>query len=86
MQYDFTTVMKRQGHDLVAAERIPFEGVTCREEVDPIPMWVADMSFPTAPCILDAVRERLAFPNFGYFPNRTPTTGLSWNGTGYARA
>ena len=25
------------------------------------------MSFPTAPCILEAMEERLRFPNFGYF-------------------
>ena len=67
MRYDFTTVMKRKGHDLIAEEQIPFEGAACREGVDPIPMWVADMSFPTAPCVTEAIRERLSFPNFGYF-------------------
>ncbi len=67
MQYDFTTVMKRQGHDLIATDRIPFDGMKVRDGVSPIPMWVADMSFPAAPCILNAIRERLAFPNFGYF-------------------
>jgi cystathionine beta-lyase len=30
-------------------------------------MWVADMSFPTAPPILEAVRRRMEMPNFGYF-------------------
>ena len=30
-------------------------------------MWIADMSFPTAPPILEAMHKRLAFPNFGYF-------------------
>ena len=67
MAFDFTTVMKREGHDLVAADRIPFEGITVREGVSKIPMWVADMSFPTAECILEAIRERMLFPNFGYF-------------------
>ena len=32
-----------------------------------IPMWVADMNFPTAPSILEAMEERLAHPAFGYF-------------------
>ena len=67
MPYDFTTVMDRRGHDILAAEKIPFEGVTVMEGVSTIPMWVADMSFPTPPFILNAIRERLDFPNFGYF-------------------
>ena len=66
-EYDFSTVMDRSGHDLIAAEVIPFDDSPVREGVSRIPMWVADMSFPTAPCILEAVRERLTFPNFGYF-------------------
>lgn len=30
-------------------------------------MWVADMNFPVLPTILDAMRERLNHPHFGYF-------------------
>ncbi len=67
MKYDFTTVMDRRGHDLIATDVVPFEGVQVREGVSAIPMWVADMSFPTAPCVLEAIQERLRFPNFGYF-------------------
>lgn len=67
MKYDFSTVMDRSGHDLIAADVIPFDGISVREGVSGIPMWVADMSFPTAPSVLEAVRQRLAFPNFGYF-------------------
>ena len=67
MRYDFSTVLERAGHDLIAAEKIPFENVSVAEGVSRIPMWVADMSFPTAPCILEAVRRRMEFPNFGYF-------------------
>lgn len=33
---------------------------------DAIPMWVADMAFATAPTIVDAMRERLDHPIFGY--------------------
>ncbi len=67
MDYDFTTVLERRGHDLIATEVIPFPGVRVDEGVTPIPMWVADMSFPTAPCVLEAMEERLRFPNLGYF-------------------
>ncbi len=67
MTYDFTTVLDRQGHDIIAADLIPFKDVTVDEGFSPIPMWIADMSFPTAPCILKALEERLRFPNFGYF-------------------
>jgi len=67
MQYDFSTVLNRSGHDLIAADVVPFDHVSVREGVSRIPMWVADMSFPTAPCVLEAVRKRLEFPNFGYF-------------------
>ena len=67
MNYDFTTVMDRRGHDLLATDVIPHEGVTVREGVTAIPMWIADMSFPTAPAVTEAIEERLRFPNFGYF-------------------
>ena len=67
MKYDFTTVLDRRGHDCIAANMIPFEGVEVEEGFDAIPMWVADMSFPTAPPILEAIKKRLEMPNFGYF-------------------
>ncbi|MCY3838753.1 MAG: PatB family C-S lyase [Gammaproteobacteria bacterium] len=33
---------------------------------DVLPLWVADMDLPTAPFVLDAVRERLEHPILGY--------------------
>ncbi len=68
MKYDFTTVLDRAGHDCLAADKIPFEGIQPDAGFDTIPMWIADMAFPTAPAILRAMTDRLAFPNFGYFP------------------
>lgn len=65
--YDFTTVLDRRGQDCIAANFCPIEGVTTREGFDEIPLWVADMSFPTAPAILEAMRQRLEFPNLGYY-------------------
>ena len=67
MKYDFTTVLDRRGHDCIAANMIPFEGVKVEEGFDAIPMWVADMAFPVAPPVLDAMRRRLDFPSLGYY-------------------
>lgn len=64
MKYDFTTVMDRHGHDAIAVDSPPAQP---REGFDLIPMWVADMNFPTAPVILDALHRRLEHHAFGYF-------------------
>jgi len=67
MKYDFTTVFDRKDHDCLAADMIPIEGVTPDPGFDAIPMWIADMAFPTAPPVLEAIRKRMEMPNFGYF-------------------
>ena len=67
MKYDFTTILDRRGRDSLAADKIPYEDVTPEAGYSVIPMWIADMSFPTAPFIVDAMRARLEMPNFGYF-------------------
>ena len=83
MKYDFTTVMDRRGHDIIAAEVIPFDHVSVEEGFSTIPMWVADMSFPTPPFILEAMAERLRFPNLGYFaePEAYARTIMDWHRT-----
>ena len=68
MKYDFTTVLDRRGQDSTAADKIPFPGLTVDEGFDTIPMWIADMSFPAAPPVMDAIYKRMEMPNFGYFP------------------
>ena len=68
MKYDFTTVLDRRGQDSTAADKIPFSDITVDEGFDTIPMWIADMSFPTAPPVMDAIYKRMEMPNFGYFP------------------
>lgn len=74
MKFDFTSLLDRRGMDAVAVE--PWEespyrkGVTLREGCDPIPMWIADMSFPVAPPIIEALQKRVAHPSFGYFRTR----------------
>lgn len=42
-------------------------GAKVKEGITPIPMWVADMSFATAPSITRSMAERIAHPEFGYF-------------------
>ena len=64
MTYDFTSLMDRKGRDAIAVDKppgFPKEGFSL------IPMWVADMNFPTAPSILEALRQRIDHPAFGYF-------------------
>ena len=80
MQFDFTTYLDRRGRDSFAADVIPFADVRVEEGVEPIPMWVADMSFPIAPGVLKAIRGRLDFPSMGYFPLPAAYTEsiLSW--------
>ena len=68
MKYDFTTVMDRRGMDSLAADVIPIKGAAVNEGVTPIPMWIADMSFATAPSVREAIVNRLSHPVFGYFP------------------
>lgn len=36
------------------------------ESPDALPMWVADMDFPTAPAVSEAIAERAAHPIYGY--------------------
>ena len=71
MKYDFTTVMDRRGWDARAVDglgRSPgFAPDPPREGFDPIPMWVADMNFPTVPTIQQAILRRAEHPAFGYF-------------------
>lgn len=67
MKYDFTTIMDRAGHDAMAVEQIPVEGAEVKEGFSRIPMWVADMNFPTLPTILEEMENRLKHHHFGYF-------------------
>ena len=68
MKYDFTTILDRRGRDSLAADKIPFEGLSVDPGFSPIPMWIADMSFVTAPPVMEALYKRLEMTNFGYFP------------------
>lgn len=72
MNYDFTTIPDRKGKDALAIDLIgKLPGYPSpREGFDPIPMWVADMSFPVLPDIQKAMTDRILEPHFGYFSPR----------------
>lgn len=62
MTYNFDEAPDRQNTDCLKWDK--------REEVfgraDVIPMWIADMDFPTPPFIIEALRERLDHEILGY--------------------
>ena len=70
MKYDFTSIIDRKGKDAIAVDFPPFAGAVAKEGFDTIPMWVADMNFATVPTVVQAMRERLDHPTFGYFAPR----------------
>ena len=70
MKYDFTSIMDRAGRDSIAVDQIPIPGAQVKAGFDRIPMWVADMNFPTVPTVPAAMMERVQHPAYGYF---TPT-------------
>ena len=74
MTYDFTSILERQGMDSMAVDVETAGDFGPRGETlpefDPIPMWVADMNFPTAPSVSEAIIRRAGHPAFGYFAPR----------------
>ena len=66
MTYDFETVLDRRGTNSVAADIVPWD-VKPDEGFDPITMWIADMAYPVAPPVLEAMRARLETPTLGYY-------------------
>ena len=70
MTYDFTTIMDRRGKDALAVDalgKVPGMPGAPKDGFDAIPMWVADMNFPTVPTIQEAIIRRVEHPAFGYF-------------------
>lgn len=71
MKYDFVSILDRKGKDAMALDGL---GMVPGMAPDPpkdgfevIPMWVADMNFPTVPTIPEAIIERAKHPAYGYF-------------------
>ena len=73
MKYDFTSIMDRHGMDAIAVDA-PGAGNGRpggpKAGLDVIPMWVADMNFPSVPTIPAAIAKRAAHPAYGYFEPR----------------
>ena len=69
MSFDFTSIMDRYGKDAIAVDLIGTPGFpgAPKDGFDIIPMWIADMNFPTSPSITRAIKERVEHPAFGYF-------------------
>ena len=71
MKYDFMSIMERRGMDATAVDGVGavpgFAPNAPTEGFDVIPMWVADMNFPTCPTIPEAMIERAKHPAYGYF-------------------
>lgn len=77
MAYDFTSLVERRGTACVKWDAPNGAGVPAG---DVIPMWVADMDFRTAPCIIDALRKRVEHGVFGYteVPESYYDAVISW--------
>ena len=72
MKYDFESIIDRRGRDALAVDALGtgWAPGLPKEGFDAIPMWVADMNFPTAPTVCEALRARIEHPAFGYFDPR----------------
>ena len=72
MKYDFDEIVNRRGTNSVKWDEAKEEGV--------IPMWVADMDFKAAPCILEALKKRVQHGVFGYtiVPDSYYESIISW--------
>ncbi len=85
MKYDFTSILEREGKDAFALDGIGkypgFSPDPPEKGFDVIPMWVADMNFPTVPTVIASISERLKYPHFGYFMKREEYTNaiIDWN-------
>ena len=74
MKYDFTSLMDRHGMDAIAVDAVGAPGFSItapKEGFDVIPMWIADMNFPTVPTIAEAIIARTQHTAYGYFSPRT---------------
>ncbi len=72
MRYDFETIIDRQDRDALAIDALGngWAPDTPKDGFDVIPMWVADMNFPTVPSVCDTIKKRIEHPLFGYFSPR----------------
>ena len=62
MKFDFDTVVNRKNTNAIKYDLAKKRG----KSEDAVSLWVADMDFPTAPCIQKAVAEKAAHGIWGY--------------------
>lgn len=72
MTYNFDAPTERRGTNCVKWDEMP--------DNETIPMWVADMDFATAPCIQDALTQRMHHGCFGYtlVPETFYESSIQW--------
>lgn len=76
MKYDFDTPINRRGTSSFKWDTGPdYFG---RDDV--IPMWVADMDFACAPCIVEAVKSGRTTPSTAMLSGSSPISTLCWAG------
>lgn len=72
MRYNFDEVVNRHNTNSYKWDSLDMEQV--------IPLWVADMDFKTAPCIIEALKKRVEHGIFGYtrVPDRYYEATIDW--------
>ena len=72
MKYDFDKITQRRGTNSYKWDST--------DDKEVLPMWVADMDFPTAPCIINALKKRVEHGIFGYtrVPEEYYDAVISW--------
>lgn len=72
MKYDFDKITQRRGTNSYKWDST--------DDKEVLPMWVADMDFPTAPCIINALEKRVEHGIFGYtrVPEEYYDAVISW--------
>ena len=82
MKYDFTSILDRRGRDAIAVDGLKGDGFSPappKAGFDAIPMWVADMNFPTVPTIQEAIIERAKHPAESYRSGRGQFQRVNFN-------
>ncbi|MDL2233595.1 pyridoxal phosphate-dependent aminotransferase, partial [Ruminococcaceae bacterium OttesenSCG-928-L11] len=62
VRFDFDTVVERKNTNSAKFDMAERSG----KPADILPMWVADMDFPVAPCITEALQKRIDHAIYGY--------------------
>ena len=65
---DFDRIINRKNTDCLKYDFAVKRGMPA----DVLPLWVADMDFACAPCIVEAVQKRAAHPIYGYGVRQQP--------------